>query len=186
MAGVSKLYFLIHGVKFGKNLRMRSLPICRKHRQATIEIGEDVIVNNKICENLAGITHRSVLAAVSPDATLKIGNHVGMSGVILYCTKMITVGDYVNLGAGVRVYDTDFHPVGFAPRRLNDTSMICSSPVTICDDVWVGANAIILKGVTIGPRSVIAAGSVVAKDVPQDVIAAGVPAKIIRSIPNGK
>lgn len=64
----------------------------------------------------------------------------------------------------------------------NPKTTVQSAPVTIGDDVWIGANCIILKGVTIGARSVIGAGSIVTRDIPSDCIAAGTPAKVIKSL----
>jgi acetyltransferase-like isoleucine patch superfamily enzyme len=88
----------------------------------------------------------------------------------------------VYLGADVIVYDTDLHPIDFLDRRLKDKSKIKSAPVRICEGAWIGARTIILKGVTIGPRAVIGAGSIVTRDIPGDCIAAGVPARFIKPI----
>ena len=137
---------------------------------------------NRTSENLAGITHRTVLAAVCPGARLVIGDNVGMSGVVLYCTTAITIEDNVGLGLGTRVYDTDFHAIDWMARRVGDAESIPKEPVRICRDVWVGANVSILKGVTIGARSAIGAGAVVTHDVPPDTIVAGVPARIVRHL----
>ncbi|UCE99393.1 MAG: acyltransferase [Planctomycetota bacterium] len=179
---IGKIYLLLWGVKLGKKLRMNSLPICRRHPQGTIEIGNHVTISNRLSENRAGITHRSVLEAHSPQARLIIGNHVGLSGVILYCTTEIVIEDYVNLGAGAKVYDTDFHPVDPDARRSCNQELIAKAPVRICRDAWIGADATILKGVTVGARAVVSTGAVVTKDVPPDTIVAGVPARVIRRI----
>lgn len=89
------------------------------------------------------------------------------------------------------IIDTDSHQMDYR-MRLRDASEhftkeelqdnIKSAPITIEDDVWVGAHSIILKGVTIGARSVIGAGSVVTKSIPADCVAAGNPCKVIKSI----
>jgi acetyltransferase-like isoleucine patch superfamily enzyme len=178
MSLVGRLYLALWGVEVGARLRMRSLPICRRHKDAAIRLGNDVTIFNKLSENVAGITHRSVLAANAPGARLVIGNNVGLSGVILYCVKEIVIEDHVNLGVGAKVYDTDFHPVDAAARRAG-SKFVEGKAVRICKDAWIGADAMILKGVTVGPRAVVAAGAVVTKDIPADAIAAGVPAKVI-------
>ena len=83
--------------------------------------------------------------------------------------------------------DNDAHPLDYELRR-KDASVaeaeknIKTAPVEIGDDVWIGAHCLILKGVHIGPRSIIAAGSVVTKDIPSDVIAGGNPCKVIKSL----
>jgi acetyltransferase-like isoleucine patch superfamily enzyme len=179
---IARGYLILHGVKIREGLKMNTLPFCRRHHLASIEIGANVKIRNKLYENPAGISHRSVLVAGEPGAKLIIGNNVSMSGVVLYCTTEIIIEDHVDLGVGVKVYDTDFHPVNAYARRIHDKSRIESAPVRICEDVWVGANALILKGVTIGPRSIVGAGAVVTKDVPPDTVVAGVPAKIVRKV----
>ena len=87
------------------------------------------------------------------------------------------------------IMDTDVHEIDYLARRgenvLNQNSpqaTVQSVPVTIEDDVWIGANCQILKGVTIGARSVIGAGSVVTKSIPADCIAAGNPCRVVREL----
>jgi acetyltransferase-like isoleucine patch superfamily enzyme len=86
----------------------------------------------------------------------------------------------VLIGANCRIYDTDFHPVDFQERRSGARPK--TAPVAIGNDVWLGAGATVLKGVTIGDRTVVAAGAVVVADLPSDVVAGGVPAKLIRTL----
>ena len=99
--------------------------------------------------------------------------------VLLDCAK-ITIGNNVFLAPGVQLL-TASHPINAIERRSVEFAL----PVTIGDDVWIGANALILPGVTIGSRVVIAAGAVVNKDVPDDVVVAGVPAKIVKRMVEG-
>ena len=98
--------------------------------------------------------------------------------VVLDCAE-VTIGDNVLFAPSVQIY-TATHPIGAAERRKWLES---AKPITIGSDVWVGGGAIICPGVTIGDRSVIGAGSVVTRDIPSDVIAAGNPARIIRALP---
>ena len=182
MSKVVTLYLLLWGVKVGKNLSAYSLPLCRRRGSAKIEIGNNVVILNKLSENPAGITHPTVLAAIWPGAHLKIGNNVSMSGAILYCSKEIIVEDHVGFGAGAKVYDTDFHAVNALKRRERKIEDIKRASVHICQDVWIGSNATILKGVTIGARSVVGANAVVTKNVPSDVVVAGIPAKVVKKI----
>ena len=90
----------------------------------------------------------------------------------------VNIGDNVLLGPAVQIY-TPLHPMAAAERR---SGLEYARPVSIGDDVWIGGGAIICPGVSIGPRSVVGAGSVVVKDVPADVLVAGNPARIIRSL----
>lgn len=180
---IARIYLRLLGVSIGPRLRMHSRPFCRRHRQASIRIGSDVQINNKLVENPAGIVNRTVFVADRAGAQLEVGNHVGISGAVLFCSSRISIEDYVNIGAGARIYDTDFHPISWRDRREQRVDCIESKPVRICRDVWIGANAMVLKGVTIGERSIVAAGAVVTSDVPPDCIVGGVPARILRHLP---
>jgi acetyltransferase-like isoleucine patch superfamily enzyme len=184
--GISARFYLRGwGVSIGPRLRIYSLPLCRRHAQASIRIGSDVRINNKLAENLSGIVHPTVLIADRRGAQLEIGDHVGISGAILYCSQRITIENHVQIGAGVRIYDTDFHPISWRERREHRLEYIATKPILICHDVWIGANAMVLKGVTIGERSIVAAGAVVTSDVPADCIVGGVPARFLRDLREG-
>jgi acetyltransferase-like isoleucine patch superfamily enzyme len=104
-----------------------------------------------------------------------------MTGGSLVAAEKIIIGDNVNLGANTTIMDTDFHPLDPQARRL-DTRPSKTSPVIIEDDVFIGMNCLILKGITIGRGSVVGAGSVVRRDVPPGVIIAGNPALIAGNV----
>lgn len=89
----------------------------------------------------------------------------------------VTVGDYTLFGPAVQIYSAT-HPLNAALRRKQESG----KPITIGSDVWVGGGALIMPGVTIGDRAVIGAGSVVTRDVPAGVFAAGNPCRVIREI----
>lgn len=120
---------------------------------------------------------------VGEGAKLTIGDNSGFNGVLIHCTKSIAIGNYVNVGGGTRIYDSNYHDIDWRGRRdpKSGKGTICA-PVIIEEDVFIGTNCIIGKGVTIGARSVIAAGSVVVKDIPADCIAGGNPCKVIKSL----
>ncbi|HIZ10429.1 MAG TPA: sugar O-acetyltransferase [Candidatus Borkfalkia avicola] len=108
-----------------------------------------------------------------------IGKHVyGNYGVTFVDDGEIYVGDYVMFGPRVTVV-TAAHPVLPA---LRERALQFNRPVHIGRNVWVGAGAVILPGVTIGENSVIGAGSVVTKDIPANVVAVGVPCRVLREI----
>lgn len=96
--------------------------------------------------------------------------------VVLDVCKII-IGDYCQFGSGVQIL-TPLHPLDAALRRQQEYG----APVAIGCDVWVGSGAIILPGVTIGSRTVIGAGSVVSRSLPDDVLAVGNPCHVIRQI----
>ena len=118
---------------------------------------------------------------VEPGATLTIGNNVGMSSTRLWIHESARIGNNVKIGGCVLITDTDVHPMDYMARRSSNEGTK-SAPVVIEDDVWIGAHCIILKGVTIGARSVIGAGSVVTKSIPADCVAAGNQCRVIKNL----
>ncbi|PQV64100.1 maltose O-acetyltransferase [Abditibacterium utsteinense] len=99
-------------------------------------------------------------------------------GVVMLDVCEIRIGENVLLAPGVQIY-TAHHPIS-PEERLTGREL--GSPVTIGNNVWIGGNAIILPGVSIGDNSIIGAGSVVTKDVPANVIAAGNPCRVLREL----
>ncbi len=89
----------------------------------------------------------------------------------------VTIGDNAMFGPAVQIYTAN-HPINASKRRMGAEF---AQPIEIGSDVWVGGGAIILPGVHIGARSVIGAGSVVTRDIPEDVFAAGNPCRVIRN-----
>lgn len=168
-------------VKWAKGIEIRGGISIKIHKSSVLSIGDNCIFNSNSKFNLVGI-NKKVTIAVSKNSELVIGRNCGFSGTSIYAASKIVIGDYCNFGGNVFIWDTDFHPLDYAERRVHNAEKIKSSPVIIGDDVFVGANSIILKGVKIGTRSIIGAGSVVTKDIPADEIWAGNPARYIRKI----
>ena len=108
-----------------------------------------------------------------------IGDHtrIGLHNTII---GPVEIGNNVNLAQGITVTALN-HNFSDANKRIDEQG-VSTNPVTIEDDVWVGANAVILPGVTIGEHCVVAAGAIVTKDVPPHSLVAGVPAKVIKKI----
>jgi len=172
----ARIQFAARGVSWPAGLKVRgSIGLSAP---GTIKLGNGVTIVNDSKYNRAGVNHPTQLVATK-GATLTIGNHVGISGASIFCAESITIGNFVLIGVSCRVYDTDFHPIDYLARRESQPGK--TAPVVIEDDVWLCANVTVLKGVTIGARSVIAAGSIVTRDIPADTIAAGIPAKPIGS-----
>lgn len=112
---------------------------------------------------------------------IEIGDHTGASAVVISSRSGVKIGKHCNIGGNVRIFDHDFHALDAEVRRGPRGCDDCATkPIIIGDDVFIGAQSIILKGVTIGDRAIIGAGSVVTKDVPADAIVAGNPAVVIR------
>jgi acetyltransferase-like isoleucine patch superfamily enzyme len=145
----------------------------------TIKIGRGVCINSAVWANPVGGTHTHFVI-MGNDALIEIGDKTGMSNVTLAAKVGIKIGDYVNLGGGVKIFDTDFHSLNLQERIPNIN--IPAKPVLIEDGAFVGADAIILKGVTIGRESVVGAGAVVAKSIPPGEIWGGNPARFLKKL----
>lgn len=111
------------------------------------------------------------------DASVVLGNNFEGSNFTICAWKSVIIGDGVRIGGGVKIYDTDFHEI---PKGSHTEIKV--SPVYIGKNVFIGAHAIILKGVCIGDNSVIGAGSVVTKNIGDNEVWAGSPARFIRKI----
>jgi acetyltransferase-like isoleucine patch superfamily enzyme len=184
----NRLYFRYKKIHFGKNMQVYNKVYITGNR-GNINIGDDFHFTsgggiNPIAKNIRGCIHTN-----HTDSEITIGNHVGISSACIYIMKRLTIGNYVDIGANCTIMDSDVHQLDYLARRgekssyVNDVrTTVQSAPVTIEDDVWIGAHCIILKGVTIGARSIIGAGSVVTKNIPADCIAAGNPCKVIKVI----
>ena len=108
-----------------------------------------------------------------------IGDHsrIGLHSTVI---GPVSIGNHVNLAQGITVTALNHN---FANPALRiDEQGISTKPITIEDDVWIGANAVILQGVTIGRHAVVAAGAVVTKDVPANSVVGGVPARILKTL----
>lgn len=185
----NRVYFWLLGIRFGKRMYVKNKIYVRG--VGNITIGDDFVFTsgdgiNPICRNLRGEIYFD-----SPDAKIVIGDRVGMSSVCLRSKSSIVIGNDVNIGGDTLIMDNDSHPHNYLERRkewinkvgeLEYHKSIPSAPITIGNDVWIGARCQVLKGVNIGDRSIIAAGSVVTSDIPSDSIAGGVPCKVIRKI----
>ena len=179
----SKLSLLLQGCPFGNGFETSGRCSFKARRGGSIKLGEQVRFLagwRSIRVGLAG----PVLLQTFGDGIIEIGDQSGGSAVVLSSRSMIKIGKNVNLGGNARIFDHDFHALDPAHRRLgldDQAPHIRSAPVEIGDDVFVGANAIILKGVTLGERTIVAAGAVGFKgDYPPDSMLAGNPAEIVR------
>lgn len=184
----NRLYFMLLGVKFGRNMKVFNKIYVMGNGHITI--GDNLVCRsgdglNALSRNIRGIFF------TDSQGKIEIGNNVGMSSVCLWSKENITIGDNVNIGADSLIIDTDAHPHDYVQRRRSFKQQmgeekyeeyIPAAPIVIEDDVWIGSRCQILKGVNIGARSIVAAGSVVNKSIPSDVIAGGVPCKVIKII----
>ncbi|MCB8984703.1 MAG: hypothetical protein H6659_12815 [Ardenticatenaceae bacterium] len=180
-----RLQFLWHGIRWQAGWRIFGRPIIQRYRGSVITIGKGVELRSGYGTNPLAPNHPVVLATRKPTAQIHIGNNCGFTGTTLVAAEAITIGNRVLVGANSTIADTDFHPLQPA-ARVQDILNGAHKPIVIEDDVFVGMNCLILKGVTIGTGSVIGAGSVVTRDVPPGVVVAGNPAAIVRKLDEGQ
>jgi acetyltransferase-like isoleucine patch superfamily enzyme len=162
------------GVIIGDRAKFSGLPIVLCRQGGKIIIGDNFHATSHSIDNPAGIAHRVILTAYGNNSVLHIGNDVGVSGVSINCWNKIIIEDNVIIGAGTVIWDTDFHPTDYLIRIKNPTE-VNTAPIEIKKNTFIGARVIILKGVTIGENSVIAAGAVVNKNVPANSLVYGNP-----------
>lgn len=144
-----------------------------------ISFGQNVKINSSMKSNPIGGNERTILFA-EHGAEIVIGNNVGISNTVIHAAQRIVIEDNVLIGGDCRIYDTDFHAIEFNDRIENKNTLV--KPIIVKSGAFIGAHCIILKGVSIGKKSVIGAGSVVTKSVPDGEIWAGNPAKYIRKV----
>jgi acetyltransferase-like isoleucine patch superfamily enzyme len=174
---------------------------CQFPIPSNIEVGEDTVIDSssifkKFFSELPlglkigdHVTLQSPSLAAEKNGYIEIGDYSFISGATLVAIHKIIIGKYVFIAGGVTIVDSDFHPLD-PGSRLTDTVAISTigdksrrpsfdfSPVIIEDDVWIGFNATILKGVTVGKGSIIQPGAVVSKNIPPGSIVSGNPAEV--------
>jgi acetyltransferase-like isoleucine patch superfamily enzyme len=152
---------------------------CFKHYFSTLPVGARIGSNVTIWR-----------ASLAPEAgaLIEIGDYCYIANAALACSSRITIGSYVHIAGGVTITDSDFHPIGPGDRMADSVALspvgnrkarpyISVKPVVIEDDVWIGFNATILKGVRVGRGSIVAPGAVVLQSVPEDSYVFGNPAR---------
>lgn len=175
------LLFLLHlklkknHVMYGEKLRG---DLCDISNKGSIEMGDGVI----ILSSARGYAYyKTGFFTYLKDAKIKIGNSSGFSGTVIFCREKVTIGNNCWFGPGTIIMDNTSHAVS-KDHTVRESGPIKSKPITIGNNVWVGLRSIILKGVTIGDNSIIAAGSIVTKDVPANSLVGGNPAKLLRKL----
>lgn len=137
-------------------------------RLSDLQIGEDVRMESGVHRLRLSVHHK---------ARLIIGNNVYLNGCIISANSEVIIKDGVKMGPWAHVMDGDFHGVEDREKAVN------MRPVIIEEDAWLATRCMVLKGVTIGRGAVVAAGSVVTKDVEPYTVVAGIPAQVVKRLP---
>ncbi len=166
------------GIDIGNKCLFNGIISIRRTTLGSISIGKGCRFLSRETSNNMGLNHKCILS-VTPayngeTATLVIGENCGFSGVSIWCFKNILIGNNVRVGANTLIMDGDAH--------FNDSRTSPPSSIVIEDGVFIGANCVIKKGVTIGVNSVIGMNSVVTKSIPSNSVAVGNPCRVIKQI----
>jgi len=173
----------LKGVHITGRLTIIGAPIVDVFPKSTVTLHDSVSLVSRSWWTALGVSRPIIIRTLASGAEISIGSGSGLSGTTLCSAVGITIGSRVLAGADVLITDTDFHPIDQFPRvNLPIPVGDPSDAIVIEDDVFLGARSIILKGVRIGAGTVVGAGSVVSRDLPPNVVAAGNPAHVIRML----
>jgi len=178
---VIRLQFAWHGVAWGRDWRIFGRPILQRHRGSQINVGDGLSLRSWPRSNPLAPTAPVVLSTRRADAELTIGDDCGFTGTTLVAADRVVIGDRVLVGGNASIVDFDFHPLT-PEARAENINAGTAAPIVIEDDVFVGVDALILKGVTVGEGAVVGAGSVVTQDVSPRTVVAGNPATVVRTL----
>lgn len=197
------MYKLIRKILFKRKLRKLQSFYCID-KSAIINPPFSIRLDNPTSKKYLYIGKDSIVSGnfifESSEGSINIGAHSYVGNSTFISRSAIDIGDNVTIAWGCTIYDHDSHSLNYKLRRKDiddelkdirnkdnfikskDWSCVATKPIYIHNDVWIGMNCIILKGVTIGEGAIIGAGSVVTKDIPAWTLAVGNPAKVIKEI----
>jgi len=164
-----------NGIKIPRNCTFIGRPKFKIYPKSNVHIGDNCEFLSGSTDNLIGINRPCIISTFSSNVEIKIGNGSGFSGTVIGAFKSISIGNNVKCGANTLITDSDWHP--------EDPRSGTPRPIVIEDNVWLGVNSVVLKGVNIGKNTVIGANSVVTKNIPPNVVAAGNPCKVLKALP---
>lgn len=163
------------------------LPVFKLPGTSSIKLGSKVVLNSDDENSNTALTYRCTLAC-GLKGTIEIGDNSMLNGVSITAYQKVSIGKNCQIASCTLISDTDYHPIDPQIRLREsmgykiDHSVVNKREVSIGDNVWIGWGVIILKGVNIGNNSIVAAGTVLVDDVPENVIVAGNPARVVKKI----
>lgn len=170
----------IIGVTWSPPLVLYGRPFVSRFPGSVIKWGKSVQLNSSRRANPLGGEKPCILRTMSKQAQIILGDHVGLSNSTIVAGNQIEIGSHTILGAGCMILDNDFHAL--ADDSTWRTEYVTNSrPIRIGQGCFLGARAMVLKGVVLGDHVVVGAGSVVTRNAPSRTLVAGNPAKVIRA-----
>jgi len=153
------MYFfgILKNIKYGSNMKFYGISLIERAIGSKIEIGNNCKIRSDVTTNLS-VKKKTIIRTYNKNANLKIGNNVGINGSVIAASENIRIGNDVLIGYNCYISDTDNHVVNPEKRHIGKPE---TAPICIEDNVWLGVNVVVLKGVTIGKNSVIGANSLV-------------------------
>lgn len=192
LQGIGTFFFrlkvIFWNIQIGTNSKVTGKFLFFKYPGSKINIGNNFTSISLSSRAMAtSIFSPTCIKTLSDSSKILIGNGVGLNGTSITArSKTIKIGDHVMIAANVTIMDSDFHVVFPPEGRLTNPGYEFDAGIEIGENVWIGTRCTILKGVRIGKNSVIAAGSIVSKSIPENVVAGGIPAKVIRNLETTK
>lgn len=166
----------IKRIKLGDKVVFNGFPHIRRYPNSNIQIGSNCKFNSAKRSVLIGLNNPCTFITLKKDSEIIFGNNSGASGVIIVAASKVIIGDNVLIGGNCTIIDNDFHNTDPNKRNLEDYP---TRPIVVENNVFIGINCLIAKGVTIGENSVIGANSAVFNSIPANSIAIGNPCKVI-------
>lgn len=176
-----KVFLAFNGVRFGPGLKVRGVPLIQVHRAGQLTIGANCRFNSGYHNNFVGGEQRFAIQ-VLPGGCLTLGDGAAVSNSTIVCANSITIEKNVFIGGGCHIYDTDFHSLILSERVGKVNEQIKKAPIKLKRGSFIGAHSTILRGVEIGECSIVAAGSVVVKSIPDHELWGGAPARFLRQL----
>ena len=172
----------LQGVHCESGLTLVGRPEIRMAGGGEITLGRNIKLFSRQQSNPLQLHSPCALCLLQPNARIWIGDHSGLSGVVICAATSVQIGQRVLIGANCTITDTDFHPLSPEARQIHRTRGAVSKPIAVGNDVFVGAHAIVLKGTTLGDGCVVGAGAVVSGTFPARSIVAGNPARVVKEV----
>jgi acetyltransferase-like isoleucine patch superfamily enzyme len=167
----AKIILKWRGVRISGKTDFYGIPHIRRALYSSISIGRNCTFRSDQTSNLIGVNRPCILSTHEANAVIEIGDNCGFSGTTIGAAKEIRIGNNVLCGANVVITDFDWH---------NDISNTEPAPVIIHDNVWIGLNSVVLKGVEIGENTIVGANSLVVRSLPANAVAGGNPCKVLK------
>lgn len=172
-------YAFCKNIRLNAGFRINRWPLIKVHKKALLVISDGVLLNSSNYTYHINMHSKVKIMCDVEGAQINIGKNTRIHGTCIHAFKRIDIGQDCLIAANCQIFDSNGHNSLPNERRTNNGE---AKEIKIGDNVWIGANSIILPGVSIGSNSIIAAGSVVNKSVPAEHIAGGNPAKLIKRI----